>query len=325
MSDQYKGAIFEIIVRKLLLKNEYEPCKADYEQVDDEGRVRGRGEWHQIDAFGRWKYTIPFVYPIRLLCEAKCWNIPVGLPAVRNFVGVVKDIAENYFVEDNQDIDKRMFSKRHTDCGAIFSVSGFTYPAQRYAYAQGIFLVSYESNPIVDELRRKIYDMSRFVRLGINKKEFSEWFEIFWSRGDSHIDDYVTDRDAFSDNLRMLRSKVSDIRTSVIGIASGVYPLHLLSYQDLPYVSFMDTDEILFRTTYRRTERGGHYFEIFPSDFQDVKFYFTVPEVILSKYRDSMKRFKMEFLKWIDIPITVKRIRRIFRFELDTEWMRSLW
>lgn len=39
-----KGAIFEILVKKLLEKNEYEPCKTDNEQVDDKGRVRGRNK-----------------------------------------------------------------------------------------------------------------------------------------------------------------------------------------------------------------------------------------------------------------------------------------
>ena len=326
-SSSAKGPIFETLVRKLLEKNEYERCKVDYEQVDDKGRVRGRGEWHQIDALGRWKYTIPFVYPIRLLCEAKCWDNQVGLPVVRNFVGVLKDIAENYFVEDNQDIDKRMFSKRHTDCGAIFSVSGYSRPAQRYAYAQGIFLISYENNPIVNEFRKGIEDISHFIRLGRreSKRKFSEWFERTWSA--YHPSDgnrYVVNRNEFENNLRILKNRFSGVKTSFVGIASGVYPLHLLSYQELPYDFFRESDEAFFRTLYHRTERGGHYFEIYPSDLPDVRLYFTVPEVILSKYSDSMRKFKMEFLEWIDIPITVRGMRRILRFKLDIEWLRSI-
>jgi len=322
-----KGPIFETLVRKLLEKNEYERCKVDNEQVDNRGRVRGRGEWHQIDALGRWKYTVPFVYPIRLLCEAKCWDQPVGLPVIRNFVGVLKDIAENYFVEDNQDIDKRMFSKRHTDCGAIFSINGFTRAAQRYAYAQGIFPISYENNPIVNEFRKGIEEISRFITLRRreSKREFSEWFERTWSaQYPLDASRYVTDRSAFENRLRMLENKVSDVKTSVVGIASGVYPLHLLSYHELPYDSFKETDETIFRTTYRRIERGGHYFEIYSPNLPDARFYFTVPEVILAKYRDSMRRFKMEFLEWIDIPITVMRMRRILRFRLDIDWLRSV-
>jgi len=320
-----KGRIFEIIIRKLLKKNEYEPCKVDEEQVDSQGRVRGRGEWHQIDALGRWKYALPFIYPIRLICEAKCWNKPVGLTVVRNFVGAIKDISENYFVEDNQDIDKRMFSKRYTDCGAIFSFSGFTKPAQRYAYAQGIFLISYKDNPIIDALVKNVEKLSPFVRLPIraNKKRFSEWFERTWSTNEIS-DEYSVDRQQYTYSLRALKAGFLKVRTSVIGIATGVYPLHLLSFHALPYDLFANTDETFFRVTYSRTNLGGHYFEVYPSDNPEVRFYFTIPEIILSKYTDSMKRFKREFLKWIDFPITMGGIRRILRFNLDTEWLRSL-
>lgn len=326
-SNQVKGAIFEVVVKKLLEKNEYEECKPDNEQVDYKGRVRGRGEWHQIDALGRWKYSIPFVYPIRLLCEAKCLNQPVGLPVIRNFVGAIKDISENYFVEDNQNIDKRMLSKRHTDCGSVFSVSGFTNQAQRYAYAHNIFLVSYENNPIIDEFKKIVEDTAQFIQLAkrTNKRKFSRWFEDAWAR--NYIDNsagYLTDRRKFEDNLKILRDKFERVNTSVVGIATSVYPIHLLSSHKIPYDLFRETDEAYFRTTYRRTERGGHYFEIFPSDFPEIKFYFTVPEVILSKYRESIKRLKMEFLEWIDVPVTLGPIRRILRFKLDKEWLRSV-
>jgi len=325
---QVKGRIFEIIVKKLLEKNEYEECKPDGEQLDDKGRVRGRGEWHQIDAFGRWKYTIPFVYPIRLLCEAKCWNYPVGLPVIRNFVGALKDIAENYFVEDSQIIDKRMLSKRYTDCGVVFSVNGFTNQAQRYAYAQNIFLVSYENNPIIDEFKQNINQLAQSVILKkrVNKKALSRWFEDAWTR--NYLGELngvtITNKEQFQNNLKKLRAKFDSVKTSVIGIATGVYPLHLLSKYEIPEELFRNTDNAYFRVTYHRIERRGYYFEVFPSDFPEIKFYFTVPEVILSKYRESMKQFKMEFLEWIDIPVTLGSIRRLLRFKLDIEWLRSI-
>ncbi len=180
VSASVKGAIFERIVNELLKKNSYAPCPVERRQVDKRGRVRGRGEWHQIDAFGKLEFSIPFVYPIRLLCEAKNLKKSVGLPVVRNFVGVLKDISENYFVEDNQDIDKMMLSKRYTDCGAIFSASDFTKHAQNYAYAQGIFLISYENNPIIQRFVKAIEELERYVSK-TRKKTFSKWFEIGWT------------------------------------------------------------------------------------------------------------------------------------------------
>lgn len=329
VSNQAKGAVFEKVVRKLLEKNEYERCKPDNEQVDDFGRVRGRGEWHQIDALGRWKYVVPFVYPIRLLCEAKFLNWPADISVARNFVGVIKDISENYFVEDNQDIDKRMLSKRHTDCGAIFSVNGFTGNAQRYAYAQNIFLVSYENNPIINDFRQSIENTAQFLRISkkTNKKEFTKWFEEAWNRHYStdyigKLAEYVTNQERFDSNLQLLQNKFDSVKTSVVGIASGVYPIHLLSYKDIPYDLFRETDEQYFRPTYTRTATGGYFFEIHPSESPDLNFYFTVPEMILQKYRDSMRKLKMDFLEWIDIPVTIGRMRRILKFKLDKEWLQ---
>ena len=32
----------------------------------------------------------------------------------------------------------------------------------------------------------------------------------------------------------------------------------------------------------------------------------------------------MDFLEWIDVPVTFGSIRRLLRFKLDTEWLESL-
>ena len=65
-----------------------------------------------------------------------------------------------------------------------------------------------------------------------------------------------------------------------------------------------------------------YFFELHPSDLPRLKFYFTIPETTLLKYRDSMRRFKMEFLEWIDVPVTIGRMRRILKLKLDRESLR---
>lgn len=228
------------------------------------------------------------MYPIRLLCEAKCWDSPVSLPVIRNFVGAIKDISENYFVEDGQIIDKRMLSKRYTDCGAIFSVSGFTKQAQRYAYAHNVFLVSYENNPIINEFKKDMHKIAESVSLKkrVNKKKLSKWFEDTWNKNyPSYLNGVnITSFDRFKEGLKNLKEIFHSVKTSVVGIVTGIYPIHLLSKHEIPKDLFKDTDEVYFRVRYRPTERGSHYFEIFPSDYPETIFYFTVPEVILSKY-----------------------------------------
>jgi hypothetical protein len=119
------------------------------------------------------------MYPIRLLAEAKCYDKPVGIWAVRNFVGALKDIAENYFVADKLSKERLLTYQRFTDCGSFFSATSYTRGAQRYALAQGIFLVSYENNPILQKL---IDDMNHslesvdIAEAAKNKKDFASWF-----------------------------------------------------------------------------------------------------------------------------------------------------
>src|SRR5262245_44809312 len=59
-------------------------------------KVRGRGSDHQIDAISDFQAPPPFSHPQRLLVEAKCFDpgVRVGLPVVREAVGVLKDVSE---------------------------------------------------------------------------------------------------------------------------------------------------------------------------------------------------------------------------------------
>jgi len=86
--NQVKGSFFEVIVRRLLVKAGYAPIRPDGASIrKTDGKVRGRGCWHQIDALGRYSYPLLYMYPIRLLAEAKCLKGSVGLPDLSNFVG----------------------------------------------------------------------------------------------------------------------------------------------------------------------------------------------------------------------------------------------
>jgi len=141
---QLKGYYLEEIVKYLLKTTKYIDIK--------EGNVPGRGANHQIDSYGIFSFTIPFVYPVRLLSEVKWYNTKIGLSRLRDFVGVIKDISENYFVpidsEGNRNISDSL-KDRYTDCGAFFSVTDFTIPAQNYAYAHGIYLITFKMNSIL--------------------------------------------------------------------------------------------------------------------------------------------------------------------------------
>jgi hypothetical protein len=104
--NQVRGALLEEVVLKLLENAGYRRLT----EADADGgelrmgrsglELRGRGEWHQVDALVSYDFTPAFIYPIRLIVEAKAYlknNGKVDIKDIRNAVGVLKDVNENYF------------------------------------------------------------------------------------------------------------------------------------------------------------------------------------------------------------------------------------
>ena len=134
--NQIRGAILEEAVAFLLRMVGYELVKpgASGTRLRQNGlEVQGRGCWHQIDSMAVLNGTPAFMYPLRLLLEAKCYHErrKVGVDIVRNAVGVLKDISENYFTHspfsDNEEIQFQRFNYH----ASIFSTSGYTSVAQK--------------------------------------------------------------------------------------------------------------------------------------------------------------------------------------------------
>lgn len=112
--------------------------------------VRGRGEFHQIDAVADYLIPQPFTHPFRLLIEAKYYpRRPVEIETVRNSVGVEKDLRE--YSGPHPDLRPRCHYR-----SAIVSATNFTGPAQRYAYAHDVYLLpmgrSMFFRPVLDKI-----------------------------------------------------------------------------------------------------------------------------------------------------------------------------
>ena len=99
-------------------------------------RVRGRGALHQVDVLGEFAFTPAFSMPVRLFLEAKYYQTRCELEVVRNAHGVMHDVNENFMTGPGtrpRQRDKYSY--------ALFSASGFTADAQKYALAHQISLV----------------------------------------------------------------------------------------------------------------------------------------------------------------------------------------
>jgi hypothetical protein len=125
-----------------------------------------------------------------------------------------------------------------------------------------------------------------------------------------------------------LHGSIERIKTSAIAIAIGEslevrYPIHVLSYDSIPGNIFAESDTHLFRVHYS-TSDNGLIFRVNPIDTQ-VQLFFSLPRSIYEDYfsRRRMLDFKEKFLRYIELPMIIRKLRRIVTFELDTEWTRE--
>jgi hypothetical protein len=123
--------------------------------------VKGRGALHQADVLGQLGWIPAFTFPIRLFVEAK-WHdrSKTGLGVVRNAVGVLQDINQNYSVQVG-DTRPRLV-RRFNYTYALFSTTGFSAPAEEMALAHLISLIDL-SGPQFDELRSIVSDLAELL------------------------------------------------------------------------------------------------------------------------------------------------------------------
>lgn len=120
--------------------------------------VKGRGSEHQADVLGELNWIPAFTYPIRLFIEAKYRSRRTGIGSVRNAVGILEDINQNYFSLPNIN----MLTKRYTYNYALFSTSGFSQGAVNMAVAHRISLIDL-STPDFEELRNSIDESAEAI------------------------------------------------------------------------------------------------------------------------------------------------------------------
>lgn len=137
-----KGYLLEEVIAYLIRNAGYrllvDPLQDPYE-LDRQGNglvVKGRGAVHQADVLGQLAWIPAFTFPIRLFVEAKCRRSKTGLQDVRNAVGVLNDVNQNYFPTRGKTLLQR-FSYHY----ALFSTSGFTSAAANMALAHQISLI----------------------------------------------------------------------------------------------------------------------------------------------------------------------------------------
>ena len=299
---QAQGYMFEVLIGRLL-------SSAGYSWSTFSKKIHGRGAEHQIDAIGITTNVSPFVNNIRLLAEAKYQKRPIGLPVVRNMVGVLKDINESY-IPSKKSIAEKILGSRHTNCAVIFSNKNFTDDAIDYGYAHNIYLISYQGNPLMREAIEKFENLCSlldFQKLPNKVSELKDMFKLMFKEASTVImpprlrktDDFVK----FKKTIKRLDNLVT--RTgSIFGFVEGSYPIHIISED-------RNIKTLLFSSA---RENGvlpvGYRFEVvrdnilFSFKVGDSEAKFIIPKYIFKNFLDKGKMIlaKKSLLNNVLIP-----------------------
>ncbi len=333
---QLMGYLFEVVVLELLHKNgfsEIDVAREPQERVREtrEGFVelKGRGCWHQIDCPCEYNRMIPFSFPLRLLGEVKFYKSPLEKRYIREFIGVIKDIQENYFVTDA--MAPRDIYPRKLETGVYFSANGFQAEAEKLAYAHGIKTISYANNYLLDRVKHLIEELEKnYLSVRCLKEDWRDFRSDFVRcLRNGYQTDAFRGRDYWADGyqyvLNELSEAIREIRTSFIATtATGVF-IHFISDAGFPVELFQDTDEGWCRVYYGHDNfRHRHFWLEITGDEHRRRFYFTPPMSLdraLLYGQNTVLGEKERLFRTLSVNIAVNDVSRNLILRIDEDWL----
>lgn len=326
--------MWELVILRLIRENGFQEIQSvdnvrtrcDREQFFE---MRGRGCWHQIDCPCEYDKFIAFINPIRLLGEVKFYTNPIKKEHIRQFVGVLKDIQENYFTTDFGNTP----SERFTELGAFFSSSGFDKEAEKLAFAHNIKTVSHKNVWILDPIKRSLEELERnylSAKECVSEGQQSDFVRAFKRclEDDDGAISYFSRRflpaDGFNETIYHLKESFRAINCSFIATTSGGALLHFVGEQDFPENLFQDTDRQLTRVFYFRKNSARYFYLEFAADQHRRKYYFNPPmaldQAAFYGPREAVNE-KRHVFKSIHVTRQISGLSRNLVLELDQGWL----
>ena len=318
---QLAGYFYEIVIKHLLDKNGFKQLtkKNDPEIIlNENGEIAGRGSNHQIDYTGVYTQTLPFIYPLRLLAECKFWSDKVTKKFIREYLGVYKDISENYFSNPSNTHGGRSNNQRFIDVPIIFAANGFDQHAEELAWAHGINLVShYGIKPLADIINRIRTCADCLIRYHGEQYNYSEYRKAL-STGDFR--NLVNHRSCIKYYYDKLDRELNTIKFLIATTEQGRI-INLVSTDEFPIELFNTTDieeNCTINYDNETSDSTNFYLQFLDSDFANRKFYFNASKEMLqngfkTRDRDSRINLKQQYFTKLTIYITrtINEISRI--------------
>jgi len=277
---------------------------------------------------------------MRLLGEAKFYKTEISKKYIREYIGVLKDIQENYFVEDGDDI--KNLAKRRIEVGSYFSANGFQAEAEKLAYAHGIRTISYKNNFAVKMICDAIniledrYISVSWIQNG-NWKEFKSRLMQFFNSSANNIQEmhhevrFLSEwlGEGYESTLEKLKRNLDSIQSSFIGTTETGFLLHFVGFDRFPDELFLEGDEGHCRVYYDiDIETGRRYFwiELANNYRRSVtsKFYFSPPESLDDAAVFGGRRVlqeKREHFRKLYMAVNINGVARNLVITMDNNWL----
>lgn len=329
---QIRGMLLEEAVLHLLRSSGYVPVlNAGTDPTLHDGKagleVHGRGGLHQIDAIADPLFSPAFSNSHRLLLEAKCYaNKSVGIDKIRNAIGVLKDVSE-YWVPPQGPTGLISTSRYHYQY-AMFSASGFSPEAEKYAFAHDVFLIQYQRSKYMSSVIRSIQafeasdfyadneysvnvDMTQLrsaIRRGIREGQFAY---------------YTLDMPSAEENINIFIRSVTDIDGTLLALAAGRFPIHLVPAPDIQLSGLSS-----YNTVRIRWDSESWYLE---DTHNNRLFSFDLPLELFDLYADhgmlsehKALDLKERYFDTLQAIYTTNTSIRLITFQLDVDWIQSI-
>jgi hypothetical protein len=325
---QIRGLLLEEVLLYLLEFSGYKTILTDnnddtLHQGHSGLEVKGRGCSHQIDAIADFVVATPFSNPQRLLVEAKCYsdNYPIGIEYIRNAVGVLKDVSE-YWVPNPGDNAKRYHYQY-----ALFSASGFTTTAERYAFAQDIYLFPLQESsfikPIVENIRsinHIAFQAENDKSINISLTSFRQSFRILLHENSAIFENEIT-----KELLLPLTDTCRRLKGVMLGMVSRQFPIILTPSPEFNINEMVDSYEVEMHGFYN-DQRGWtlshHGIDILS---------FDIPINIFQMYAErgalkptSALNMKSAYFTEIQAIVIQHSVPKVVTFRLDHDWLERL-
>lgn len=292
--------------------------------------VRGRGGGHQIDAIADFVVQQPFSHPQRLLVEAKCTRKSTELPVIRNAVGTLKDICEYFVPESNGKPASRRYHYQY----ALFSAKGYTKDAERYAYAQDIYLITLANSNYFQGVIDAIYAITEEalesqggnLDMSSLRRELRRW--LLEPYEDSQDSDFWNGYSpAFREQNANIVQNVKEIRYALLATFTGGIPAFLIPAPGFSIETLNGPVSVKIRYDLEDTKSWYLYRN------EEIIFSFDLPKEFFNLYakdgrlsnrqainlkRDQMHTIRAIWTEENDVD------PKIITFRLDYEWLNEV-